>query len=301
MMRGVRSLTAFRWWAAFRSWVMPALIVVALVAVVISGGLAALHDRYTPITAALLTAHLIAAALLTLMHAAYLVLMSHHLVYRHRVDDIDTVAVLVYCVIALAYGLHAVHGYLEAAGHSDFLFATPAWTFGAFGVAYVILFGHGLKEKSEHPERPHTRNRARFMLGVDGLMVLMLVYLVFSAGRNWHHTAPELERTVETGASGSAGILRHVPVAVWHQATGKDLVVAVALILFGFVRLGTEATRRKRERSDNEAMLKDQTTMWANIAWTPSLPPLPQHEVVWLHFGGRPPRGIVRALNNPLY
>src|SRR5262245_58576846 len=108
-------------WTRFRGRVVPLILLLSLFSLLFSGTLTVLHARFlagmmreagdVDAAAKAVVAHLLIAALLMLLHATYLVVMSHHLVYRQPVSEISGVATLVYPLIAVAYAAYALHSY----------------------------------------------------------------------------------------------------------------------------------------------------------------------------------------------
>ena len=302
-MRTASHTTWFLVWKFYRTKVVPACILLALLSILFGGALV-VEDSLSaapqpPGRAAgamneIVVTNLLAASLLMLCHATYLTLMAYHLVYRFPIERIQLVS-LAYLAIFFAYVAHARHTYLEAIDQTGMLGAAW-WSSAAFAVAYIGMASHGIKERraetgAEPVERQrHTqRVRGSWMMWTD-LAMSALVTLMFASAAgffNWNSVLLML------GISPVPHLLRGPPLvaALYAQASPKDALIAFALLAYGLARLVTHRRLRKDQAARQSGILGIQTIEPSGIDWTAIRSLLPAN-AVWLDLAGGPGKNL---------
>ncbi|MGH9346517.1 MAG: hypothetical protein ACRD26_04545 [Vicinamibacterales bacterium] len=306
-----QTLAALDRWVLFRGRIVPLLLVSSFVSILFSGSQTVLHGGYLAAmlrdpaghraAAIALLAHLLLAALLMLVHATYLVVMSHHLVYRNPATDISRVALPVYPLIALAYATYAVHSYVEATGDSGSVFSRPVPTYAAFLLAYVVLAAHGIHHMSPgQGERTRAHYRSLWMAVTDVVMAVFFVCALAgsltSMGESGHGASEPAAR-VES----AVGVMAPFQTALSRQGSLKDALIGVALTLFVAARWAAGKQRQKKFPAANMDMLAGQQVDLGSVQWQDLQRALPLENVSWLDLGARRNRAVVLELLEQLF
>ncbi|MGA9059162.1 MAG: hypothetical protein WB763_21930 [Terriglobia bacterium] len=310
-MRVVSRTTTFLMWKFYRTKVVPACVLVALLsilfggALVVEGSLSEGQQRIDWTTGALnevVVTNLLAASLLMLCHATYLALMAHHLVYRFPIERRQWVS-LAYIAIVFAYITHARHTYLEATDQHGVLGAVW-WSSAAFAVAYYAMAYHGIRERRAETgsaprerQRPTQQVRSNWMLRTD-LTISLLVTIMFVRATGLFNWKSPLSMV---GIPSVAQVLRDLPLAsaLYAQASPKDALIAIALAAYVLARCVTQRRLRRDQTERQNKILAIQSIGPNGINWTAIRSFLPKN-AVWLDLAGGPGKNV-RELIGFLY
>jgi len=303
-------ITQFLFWRFYRTKVVPACILLALLSILFGGALVVQDTLATGPARDVLTAgklneivvkNLLAASLLMLCHATYLALMAYHLVYRYPIERLQWVS-LTYIAIAFAYVAHAFHTYLEATDRHWTLGAVW-WSSAAFAVTYFALAYHGVREHSAkgksiegEPKRSTQKVRDEWMLGTD-IAVCALATLMFVRATGLFDWGSWFQ------GGGGSGVIRKlsaIPLTheLYAQASPKDTLIAVALLVYALARFIAHRRLRASQTERNSKILAIQTIDGQSKAWADIRGSLPGGEN-WLDLAcgqGRNVRELIEYL-----
>jgi hypothetical protein len=260
-------LNIFEIWKISRSWVILPCFLASLLSILFSGAFdiqqSSAHfgiETFKPVVAQ----GLLAASVLMGIHGIYLNLMLYHLIFSHPVDKPRWMAGFAFLSISAGYFAHAVHDYLEGAGHHTqsrmmhVTLSTPA----LFLVAYAFMAGQGWHERRkrvEAPEftRPAKHAREEWMKWTDATMViLLLVVLIIALSRSSndethaHATSTQVQESTHTEPS-RRGLIS-IAETIFERSSTKDGVIFVALILYAVAA----AAGRKKAILNRETFLE---------------------------------------------
>jgi hypothetical protein len=250
-------------WKRYRTFVVPACLIVALLSIIFGGSLVAeqsLTERAPHSFNRALLGNLGGATLIMLMHATYLTLMAFHLVYRFPIEEVQTVGISL-VPIAIAYLFHAGSEYKEATGGEGSALLA-AWSSACFATTYMLVAGHGLRERFEpHPEEHHfvhrtEKTRSTWMLGTDIAMCAVTVFMLLTA-LEWL-PAVVVAREHAIGASFDSQFnIFGLPLG--RLGTPKDALIALALLFLWLARWRDRKTLRQDQAERNANVLQNQT------------------------------------------
>jgi hypothetical protein len=288
----VSHTTQFLLWRFYRSRIVPACILAALLSILFGGALV-LEDALavTPANRTLTTwmlneaiiKNLFAASLLMLCHATYLALMAYHLVFRFPIERRQWVSVA-YLAIVFAYFAHARHAYLEATDKHGILGAAW-WSSGAFAITYFAMACHGVAERGAEradarceTQRSTRQVRGEWMLWTDiGVCVFAVLMLLRAVGLfDWSALLQGV------GAKPVTRGLLELPLAreLYAQASPKDAVIAVALGVYVLARFVAHRRLRAGQIVRSERVLAIQSIS-SGVDWAAIRSSLPRNSV-WL-------------------
>jgi hypothetical protein len=260
-------MNRFVLWKIFRSWVVLALFLIALLSILFSGALdvhdlsetSAVHE-----VKAAVVKNLFFASFVMAMHAIYLGLMLYHLIFRHPVELKRAWEGFLFFVIVLGYLFHAIHDYVEGLEG----FEPPlVWRILSPTVFFTgAYFGMGLLGWLEEPKHKHARPalhaRETWMLGTDTGMFFLLLFLSYL---EISHSSIQLPQIVRPRLDPIAQAwqyelsYRQLPQTVSHflqRPAPKDWAILAALLCYVCVRLALRRHLKLKHQDFRREMLE---------------------------------------------